>query len=225
MGEAPRCGGSTSAFSVEIPAAGLCLLGEFFEQPWSGAPSRGAVATAHPRPLPLHVTPTSQSAAASRSAGARGPGRRAGGLGGGGHSGCERFGCRLSFRAQESARLPSWKLQPPQDRGYCVEEKNQPDPGLWSQPTAPCARGRGLLKTVRRDSPRRDPKARAAHSSPDPTPHLRPPIGARDLQALGWIQPLLHQLLEQPKIQFGIFLSKQESSIFCSMMDLIRTYS
>lgn len=53
MNEAPRCGGSTSAFSVELPAAGLCLLGEFFEQPWSRAPSRGAVATAHPPPPAL----------------------------------------------------------------------------------------------------------------------------------------------------------------------------
>lgn len=134
MGETLRPGGSSLAFSAEIPTPGLCLLGEFFEQPGSRAPSRGAVAATHPRPLPLHVTLTSQSAAASRSAGARGPGRRAGGLGGGPHSGCERLRCRRSFRAQESSRRPSWKLQPPQDRACGEVEKSQRGPGLWSQP-------------------------------------------------------------------------------------------
>ena len=115
MGEAPRPGTGTSALS-EIRAPGLCLLGEFFEQPRSSAQSGGAASAAHPRPPPLHVTRTGQSAPGSRGAGARGPAPGPGGRGGGRHSGRERHRRSSSPGAQGSARRPSRKRESRQVR-------------------------------------------------------------------------------------------------------------
>lgn len=122
-------------FGKAIPAPGLCLLGEFLEQPCSRTPGGGTAVWPHPRPPPLHVTPTGQSAAASRSAGAREPRRRA--------RESEAAGTVASRTAAAKAlgpggrSKPSGKLQPPQVR-------------LSSFPTLPFGADRDTPRSRRR---------------------------------------------------------------------------
>lgn len=109
--------------------------GSFLYSLAASARSGGAASAAHPRPPPLHVTPTGQSAPENASAGARGPAPGAGGSGGGRHSGRERHRrCRSSRGAQGSARRPSRKLKSRQVRLFLPSPRSFPPSAKFRAP-------------------------------------------------------------------------------------------
>lgn len=138
-GEAPRPGGSTLAFPEEIPAPGLCLLGEFFEQPRSPAPGGCAAASAHPPPPslardsrgPVNAGERERRGQGLRAASRGTPRRPAGRL--------RELCCRPSCRgARGSARWPPGSSSPGR-YGF-----SHPSPGSFSLVAEPRSPPRGL---------------------------------------------------------------------------------